>query len=33
MPQHAETPLHLTAYGVSILLGLSIFLLFRRYRE
>ncbi len=30
VPQHARNTLHLTAYGVSILLGLSIFLLFRR---
>jgi len=28
-PKHAQAPLHLAAYGVSILLGLSIFLLFR----
>src|SRR5579862_1602795 len=30
VPKQAQGPLHLTAYGVSILLGLSIFLLFRR---
>jgi uncharacterized protein len=30
VPKHAQSPLHLAAYGVSILLGLSIFLLFRR---
>jgi membrane protease YdiL (CAAX protease family) len=30
VPKPAQGPLHLAAYGVSILLGLSIFLLFRR---
>ena len=30
VPKRAQSTLHLTAYGVSILLGLSIFLLFRR---
>jgi membrane protease YdiL (CAAX protease family) len=30
VPKQAQAPLHLAAYGVSILLGLSIFLLFRR---
>jgi len=30
VPRQAQPPLHLAAYGVSILLGLSIFLLFRR---
>jgi hypothetical protein len=30
VPQQARSTLHLAAYGVSILLGLSIFLLFRR---
>jgi uncharacterized protein len=30
VPLRAQGPLHLAAYGVSILLGLSIFLLFRR---
>ena len=30
IPKQAQAPLHLAAYGVSILLGLSIFLLFRR---
>jgi uncharacterized protein len=30
VPKHARNTLHLAAYGVSILLGLAIFLLFRR---
>jgi uncharacterized protein len=30
IPRQAQSTLHLVAYGVSILLGLSIFLLFRR---
>jgi uncharacterized protein len=30
IPKHAQNTLHLAAYGVSILLGLAIFLLFRR---
>ncbi len=30
VPKQAQAPLHLAAYGVSILLGLSIFLLFGR---
>lgn len=30
VPKPAQAPLHLTAYGVSILLGLAIFLLFRQ---
>jgi len=30
VPKPAQGPLHLAAYGVSIVLGLSIFLLFRR---
>lgn len=30
VPLHARAPLHLAAYGISILLGLSIFLLFRQ---
>src|SRR5580698_6577144 len=30
IPKQAQNSLHLAAYGVSILLGLSIFLLFRR---
>jgi hypothetical protein len=30
VPKHAQSTLHLAAYGVSILLGLTIFLLFRR---
>ena len=30
IPKPAQGPLHMAAYGVSILLGLSIFLLFRR---
>jgi membrane protease YdiL (CAAX protease family) len=32
IPKPAQSTLHLAAYGVSILLGLSIFLLFRRLR-
>src|ERR1700722_9951654 len=30
IPKQAQSPLHLAAYGISILLGLAIFLLFRR---
>lgn len=30
VPRRAQGPLHMTAYGVAILLGLTIFLLFRR---
>ena len=30
VPKAAQSPLHLAAYGVSILLGLAIFLAFRR---
>ncbi len=30
IPKQAQSPLHLAAYGVSILLALSIFLMFRR---
>lgn len=30
VPRRVQAPLHMTAYGVAILLGLSIFLLFRR---
>jgi len=30
VPKHARNTLHLAAYGISILLGLAIFLLFRR---
>ena len=32
IPKQAQSRLHLAAYGVSILLGLSIFLLFRRLK-
>jgi len=32
IPKQAQSGLHLAAYGVSILLGLSIFLLFRRLK-
>lgn len=32
IPRHAQSTLHLAAYGVSILLALSIFLLFRKLK-